>query len=380
MKNTLIAAFLALAVGACAKPYDSPVIDAGGNASTPLAFDGIRQSVLSGDTRILWIHGMCGHDKRWAIERQRIVTSALGVDGGVEQPNNGSRPGYKVRYYTAVGDNSLTTDYLIWSDFTNPAKQQLDFDNPLSGEFPYERASLNNDLKVGLINDCFSDAVIYSGRAGDPIRQWVKREVCEGLGGRLEGRICNLPNDRVIQNTILVAESLGSKLMIDAVREIWDAPLTADQRSNLARQLSSVQQVFLLANQVPLLDVANPISTSATRKATNGISGLANILSSARARSAQTRSLARVESVQIIAFTDPNDLLSYRLLQAKSGIEHAKILNLIVSNDYTYFGLLERPDYAHCGYKWNGQVLGAIVNGWPNAGPLSLPVDKKSCV
>ena len=54
----------------------------------------------------------------------------------------------------------------------------------------------------------------------------------------------------------------------------------------------------------------------------------------------------------IVNFTDPNDLLGYKLTEEfikDEDQELARTINVIVSNYDTWVGFLERPDYAHCG-------------------------------
>jgi hypothetical protein len=70
--------------------------------------------------------------------------------------------------------------------------------------------------------------------------------------------------------------------------------------------------------------------------------------------------------VTAVAFSDPNDLLSYRIVPkhlAKYD-EHFRLINVIVSNDSTYMGFVERPDTAHCGYFWNPHVLDMLARGY----------------
>lgn len=79
---------------------------------------------------------------------------------------------------------------------TRHFKRTLDFDAPGSDRatsFAYQRASLNGALKTELVNDCLSDAVVYSGQHGDPIRAAMKLAVCHELGGTLvAGQPCDL--------------------------------------------------------------------------------------------------------------------------------------------------------------------------------------------
>jgi len=68
----------------------------------------------------------------------------------------------------------------------------------------------------------------------------------------------------------------------------------------------------------------------------------------------------------VVAFSDPNDLLSYRITAAHLA-EHFRdfrVVNVMVSNDTTYFGYVERPDTARCGYAWNSHVYGMLARGY----------------
>jgi hypothetical protein len=127
----------------------------------------------------------------------------------------------------------------------------------------------------------------------------------------------------------------------------------------------------MAANQIPILDTADARRPSVLASRTGGllsaetssVDALANVLSEARRSQLRTRAAPSAE-LQIVAFTDPNDLLSYRLTPAAVGNTDVRVANVIVSNAPTYFGLLERPDTAHCGYAGNPYVLGTIVNGY----------------
>ena len=86
--------------------------------------------------------------------------------------------------------------FVLWSPMTRHSKRTLDFDAPGSDRatsFAYQRASLNGALKTELVNDCLSDAVVYSGQHGDPIRAAMKLAACHELGGTLvAGQPCDL--------------------------------------------------------------------------------------------------------------------------------------------------------------------------------------------
>jgi hypothetical protein len=229
--------------------------------------------------------------------------------------------------------------------------------------FPYTRATLNGELKTALMNDCLSDAVVYAGKNGDPIRGAMQQAVCNFLGGVIATEhgisACDLSGAALDRPTAIVTESLGSKFIFDAVRAVWDQGQRAPVRqAGLARRLADISTVYLVSNQIPLLDLANPIPSAR--------SSLARFVALSSGRRAETK----VPPLTIVDFSDPNDLLSYRLLPTALDVQAAELVNVTVSNDNTYLGFLERPDKAHCGYAWNRHVIGLIANGYHAGGPI----------
>ena len=66
-----------------------------------------------------------------------------------------------------------------------------------------------------------------------------------------------------------------------------------------------------------------------------------------------------------MAFTDPNDVLSYTLPPEHYASESVKVFNILVSNAPTWLGLLERPDRAHLDYLKNPDVGRLVACGVP---------------
>lgn len=68
----------------------------------------------------------------------------------------------------------------------------------------------------------------------------------------------------------------------------------------------------------------------------------------------------------VVAFSDPNDLLTYRLTPASLAkhLDDFRVINVIVSNDTTVLGYIERPDTAHCGCTWNAHVYELLARGY----------------
>jgi len=66
-------------------------------------------------------------------------------------------------------------------------------------------------------------------------------------------------------------------------------------------------------------------------------------------------------------FTDPNDLLSYRLLPARYAAPDVAVADVLVSNARTWLGLVEDPVAAHLDYLENPEVGELIACGYPRA-------------
>lgn len=348
----------------CSTPYGIPQIEDSSGSESVRGFPGIADIARTGDTRVIWIHGMCDHGLDWAEDRREIIATALKArrvaDLRASKTAVPTEPAI-VSFPFQAGHNRLDVDFLIWSPLTTPYKDRLLFDNSLDqkGEFKYRRASLNKNLKQNLINRCFSDAVVYSGKNGDPIRAWVKEQVCAGLAGNARNGRCDFQGGAPAVRTVLVAESLGSKILLDALREIWRENGGAKSRAT-AERFANIQSVFLLANQIPLLDAAD-VSLATARSDTG--SDLASLLAEARMDAASLKAAA-LPTLHVVAFSDPNDLLSYRLPTGTYFDGDIQLVNVIVSNAPTVAGLFEMPDAAHCGYKWNQYVSGTLIHGY----------------
>ena len=82
-------------------------------------------------------------------------------------------------------------------------------------------------------------------------------------------------------------------------------------------------------------------------------------------------------ALTVVAFIDPNDLLSFRLVPRS---DSGRVINFVVSNDDTYLGYAEFPTTAHCNYIRNGYVMRAVVFGYAGGTPKSGPVyDPEKC-
>jgi len=363
-------------------PYATPVVEAlaDGDAGT---FDGLlnlaETSPRSSTVKVLWTHGMCTHPPTWIDDRMRRLVEAVG--GTAETVNVrpvGSHGASLRTERISTQGKTIEVMFLSWSPLTASYKAALAYDgSTIDGGGV--RATLNRQLKVGLVNDCLTDVVVYGGPNGNNIRQAMNEAVCDALGGRYDGNECDVPAGSSPAALALVTESLGSKLLCDAVLHIWNAANNSSDKTavrRLANSLMAAKVMYMLSNQVPLLDAAGSVAldktlvpepASAPAKVHTSAGDVFGLLSQVR-----RLALPAKGPMTVVAFSDPNDLLSYRIVPAHlaEDLKEFRVINVLVSNDTTYFGYLERPDTAHCGYPWNPHVFGMLARGYQTGKPL----------
>jgi len=116
--------------------------------------------------------------------------------------------------------------------------------------------------------------------------------------------------------------------------------------------------LVMAANQIPLLSLADqPLPATMAESPPDSLQLLLR----------KRRALAADRHLTLVAFTDPNDLLSYTLPPEKYAQDGVTVYNILVSNAPTYLGLLERPDTAHLEYLGNPDVGRLIACGLPGS-------------
>ena len=335
-RQIVVLAALAFVAG-CATPYKTPVLD-----PSDAEFPGVANLMQSKTpVEVVSIHGMCTHGKEWvdkSVNRLDTNLPTLSVKDKRKDPVEGIEV-YTTTFVDAAGDVRLRNHALVWSPLTANGKKALCYDS--SYEEPSckgapalnkrERGSINAAVKTTLMNDCLSDVVLYLGPDGKRIRKAFRASI-DNISKVSSGR----------RTLVLISESLGSKILADAILE------NDKDKSKRLDFLKRTEQVFMAANQLPLIELTEDNAKS------GGDSSWSRFLDEIL----PSRADATGKSVQVVAFTDPNDLLSYELRNRRYSSANA-----IVSNDTTWFGKLERPDTAHTGYLDNDSVWEFIVCG-----------------
>jgi hypothetical protein len=381
-------------------------------------FAGIEADLAkkNGKTKVLFVHGVGDHIPGYTTEFLEKLAKQLNLNVRSEGQKNielgtplfpGKNLG-NLRISHLLNEQNgqeLTFYELTWSEITRQEKALLDFDN--SGEYDFRRAKINGMLKK-FSNDTGPDPIIYLGQSRVPILAafaqsfcWMATQDWKELPNSGKHVCMNLDDtnaDHIAKdNYVIISHSLGSRIAIDGMQRIaaiLAAPqkqLSSESKLFTEKQLSSVQKVyfttkaiqalqnkrvpiFMLSNQLPMLQLGRELPEVAGQEANYCDPKGANY---------NKRMLSETE---IIAFSDPNDLLSYGIPPgfAEKYIDSrlcANItnVNINIAKVMDAFGMtdLANPMEAHVGYDTDERVIAMIARGIGN--PDTSPLIKQRC-
>lgn len=290
------------------------------------------------------------------------------------------------RYLNPGGRRELLFYELTWSEVTRAEKALLDYD--MSGHYKYRRAEANHAMKQ-FVNAHAADPILYRGTAKEKILESARQATCwmlhrgwDDLAANTTGH-CNDRDPAALlrgtwppgaQDFVFVTHSLGSRIVVDMLQH--DAERSAHelrvlppgpQREHARRAARALQQrtfrVYMLANQLPLLQLGRQPLSSAGR-----------IEQYCRVQGAHYHE-RMIDELFILAFSDPNDLLSYALPpgfadQYLDSRLCPRVVNATVNvaPAIRVFGMgaLADPIAAHTGYDDDPRVIGLMVHGIGN--------------
>jgi hypothetical protein len=371
------------------------------------AFTGIEADLAKkqGKTKVLFVHGVGDHIPGYTTEFLEKLAKELNLNVRSEGQKNIdlSTPVFPDRdlgnlrvthLLNEQNGHELTFYELTWSGITRQEKALLNFDT--SGEYDFRRAKINGMLKK-FSNDTGPDPIIYLGQSRVPILAayaqsfcWMTTQNWEDLPGSGKHACMGLNDthaDRIAKdNYVIISHSLGSRIVMDGTQRIASllaAPekhFSSDQQAqiNLSKKAIAALQskripFFMLSNQLPMLQLGRELPEVAGQEASYCDPKGANY---------KKRMLSETG---IIAFSDPNDLLSYGIPPgfAEKYIDSrlcAKItnVNINIAKVMDAFGMadLANPMEAHVGYDQDDRVIAMIAKGIGNPG-ASLLIKKR---
>lgn len=229
----------------------------------------------------------CGEDRGCRIVHlpEPIIVRGEGMDCETDPEACIVRDFGELRRFTLKqADRSVHVYVFYWDAAADRLEHFYSYKDKKVTDRP---SALNRVLKDRIVNEGFSDAVLYAGRFGRVMRQGLESALClmatDSLGltppaeGCRLGDLAKHSEDLSGLHVALVAKSLGSRYVFDTLLPIdqLDALASAARKDNdesivlpgdassalntikVKRALAgAVTDVFLLANQLPLLGLA----------------------------------------------------------------------------------------------------------------------------
>jgi len=352
-------------------------------------------------TKVLMVHGVGTHEPGYSAQLLEGLAKKMGLNKISKIPKeidltkefDATKELGRLRITRiSNGDNSqeLLFYELTWSEITHGHKQILSYDS--SEESSYRRATINNAFKK-FINDSAPDPMIYLGKSQEDILRGFTKAFCWMVAYEdwddlpdTSNQVC-FPSKLAIESMrnnhyVFISHSLGSRIVTDALQRM--AEVVDDKQSDVSKAWGLTDEfkqafqeqhipIFMLANQLPILQLGRELPE---------VTGQRDAYCRADGAHYNSRLL---NQTYVIAFSDPNDILSYaippgfmmnnidsRLCAYKTNIT-INVANVVDLMGISYANPLE----AHSGYKTDDRVLSLIINGIGNEN--TSPIVKERC-
>ncbi len=364
---------LSLLLASCTTPYQPPMV-----VKESAEFPGLVKLLNESNGQpvdVVLVHGMCTPKAEWPIAVMDNISSAVGANVSISSADTEiatAKPNeiQVVRGEAQTAAGTIRFTGLVWSPLVKELKCQLLYDMTgeetnckTSDDCRPRRAMLNGKFKDGLLNDCLADALAYQGVGRIAFRAAMVKSLTQVVQQKSDSK----------GPIVVVSASLGSKMVFDALSDMLQPP---EDNAQMMLAADAIQKrlavVFMMANQLPILGLAdqNLVPKTSTLTADNiGGDSLERFLKARRQHILRTAHITdgTFTKLALVAFTDPNDLLSYRLLPSRYKAADVDVADILVSNQPTYFGLVENPLSAHNTYLKNKGVLRFIACGSPES-------------
>lgn len=349
------------------------------------SYSGIESGLTKPEVlKVLMVHGVGTHFPGYSRRIQENIAAAAGLNVLSRLPKNiylrdpaepqKSIGNLRVTYWqNADGSKKMLFYELTWSEITMPDKQLIAFDT--TEQYSKFRVPFNNSMKVFLDN-VLPDPLAFESPQGEQILTAGMQSLCWLLTTDWKtipdnrAKVCFLSQSEEIQqfdkqNMLFITHSLGSQILMDTIVRTADnvaATVTnpdPDLRSAVRRLQNKELTVFMLANQLPILQIGHPLPR------------VHNQIASYCAPKGEKYRQRVFKAVNIVAFSDPNDLLSYAIPQSFADKYIDSRLCPLVTNvsvnvapEISAFGVgIVNPIAAHTDYDKSPKVIELISRG-----------------
>lgn len=326
------------------------------------SFKGISQYLETGNNLTIFsTHGMGISGLGFSDGLVKILARRTGFELVDTRFVHNTNSAIKIARYMREGQQ-LTVYHYGWFPATAGYRFWI---LDLPDEIP-ERLNTMGSVKSTLMNNSVSDVIMYQGNFRNGIKASMKIA--------LEQMVSENPDNHIVA----ITESLGSKIFLDVMNE----SLASDNTwaKDFVARLASI---FMLSNQIPLLQLGdspvdnidnelvevNPNEMKAFEESFSRQSSKpGNLFYSLQEFTSYNVEKDQSEKPQLIAISDPNDLLSYPIPK-KSVNPNYYLVNAYVNVAKNGFSRpfkkpeVVNPIQAHLGYQNDARVIDFIVSG-----------------
>ena len=330
--------------------------------------------------RVLKVHGIGNHEPGYSRRLQDGLVAEFEFEAMDETVKTVSliHPNYPGslgilrvhRYIDLKHSRELLFYELTWDPIIEEEKQLLSFDN--TEEASARRVPFNHTLKT-FINATVPDVLMYNTKYREPIQLSIAQAICwmisetwEGLPNNQEAscRVAREDYGSQVRNgsISIIAHSMGSRISIDALQTtVSRLTQRADFQDISEKARDKPMFLYMLSNQLPLLQLGQPLPRIHDQ--------VKSFCSSAGDHYGERF----LNKLQIVAFSDPNDLFSYavspeyinRYVDSRLCPSVTNVL-IQVAQVTSILGLREiaNPETAHTEYEVDSRVLKMLVAGF----------------
>lgn len=333
-------------------------------------FPGIKESIHKTnsiqDVRILIIHGVGTQKKKENFSQQFISKVARDLGERVDpiEPVSSQHVGDKGAVLTINKykiDNNYVSFYSIyWSEVTKKFKDKLIENHK---EVKGRRTLINNGLKKRVLNDSFSDFVLYTGAYKEHMRKPVIATLdMMHKDNKAFVKSMHFASEQISRKIYMITGSLGSKIVLDVLSDYEAGPDYKCDDEVCHYIQNHTESLFMLSNQVPLLSLHYYSDVPDFDKfyAFQNYYGVCQFV----AKNIH-------QKINYVSFYDPNDILGYLPIAAEPQCKdecrdcHSRInrSRVTLNNARPIAGIFANPAKSHVGVWKNVKLRKLIVKG-----------------
>jgi hypothetical protein len=354
-------------------------------------------------TKVMMVHGVAKHEPGYSSQLLDRLANEMGLNHVSEITKNIALTdpvdttkelgNLRIRRLTNEDKSHELLFYeLTWSIINDARKKILAYD--MSGDYSFHRAFVNEKIKR-VTNDFIPDQMLYVGEQRQDILIsfsqgfcWMVSKEWDDLPvtGKQACGIAELVEAVDVMHKshyAFISHSLGSRVVIDGLQRI--ARMSSNKEDERMKLISKKADRFMQEFQqlrVPIFMLANQLPMFQLTRDPPEVTGQNDAYCRAEGEHYNLRTLSETD---IIAFSDPNDILSYtitsdfmdRYIDSRICYDTTNI-NINVADVTGAFGIdYANPFDAHNGYGTNDRVIALIAHGIGNKD--TSPIVTENC-